>query len=490
MGRKRRTRRKRSRNPRSTTPPDRASNPTTHWLHALAAMGDERWDKAIVALQRFLEMANKPEDRRIACINLGACYLALEHYDEALSTLDEAQRYAPDDPEIVRSRAVVYACAGRVQDAIATFEEFGRRWPHQARQLETRNAVRKLRGIERGKAPPGDYLVGHLQEQVGHNVEMGDFHLVERKARRMIAANPDHPEGHFALGVACAEQERYDEGLDALLDAHDRDPGYEPTLYNVGHAYLQLDEPEQALPWLERALRREPEDLAALHQLGVACERLGRRDEALAWWRRALEIDPHHYPVRQSLHEIGQGPEPTEPPLPPKFGQMKTLTPVVKDRMRQPQVHRNGGLTLTYDGQVGFVLEDTENRRNATVYAGGPFRTSHITGEDKGDLLDMIGLVKMVLHAVNVENTREVAVLVYYANRPVFSYQARFSRGQAVEFDADGQFVVTEVPRFFKLRIDSDLSTPYGDPMQGTLIYLNQSQEPDILISTLGLEAA
>ena len=85
------------------------------------------------------------------------------------------------------------------------------------------------------------------------------------------------------------------------------------------------------------------------------------------------------------------------------------------------------------------------------------------------------------------ENTRDVAVLVYYADRPVFSYQARFERGEMVEFDANGQFVVTEVPRFFKIRIDSDLSTPYGDPMQGMLIYLNQSQEPGIIISTLGL---
>jgi len=90
-----------------------------------------------------------------------------------------------------------------------------------------------------------------------------------------------------------------------------------------------------------------------------------------------------------------------------------------------------------------------------------------------------------------------VAVLVYYTGRPVFSYQARFRRGKQVEFDAHGQFVVTEAPRFFKLRIDSDLSTPfvlgpkdqgpYGDPMQGMLIYLSQPQQPGILISTLGL---
>ena len=39
----------------------------------------------------------------------------------------------------------------------------------------------------------------------------------------------------------------------------------------------------------------------------------------------------------------------------------------------------------------------------------------------------------------------------------------------------------------FALGIDSDLSTPYGNPMQGTLIYLNQHPQPGILVGTLGL---
>ena len=448
-------------------------------------MGDERWNEAIVSFQRFLEMAHKVDDIQIARFNLGACYLALERYDEALAALDEIEQHTPSDPETVHSRAVVYACAGRIPEAIATFKRFARRWPRQARQFETRETIRQLGRIQRGQVPPGDYLVGHLQEQISHNVELGDFHLVERKARRMIAANPDRSEGYFALGVACVEQDRYQEGLDAFLAAHARNPDHEMTIYNIGHTYLQLDELEQAIPWLERALRSDPEHLATLHQLGVACERLGRRDEALARWRRALEIDPHYYMAQQRLHEIGQGPEPVEPPLPYKFQQMKELTPIVKARMKRPHVHHNGGLTLTYDGEVGFVLEDTENSRNATIYTGRPFHTGHMTNKD--DLLDMIGMVKMLLQMANVENTRDVAVLVYYADRPVFSYQARFERGEMVEFDANGQFIVTEIPRFFKIRIDSDLSTPYGDPMQGMLIYLNQSQEPGIIISTLGL---
>ena len=475
---------KRRRKRRSAAKPDRASNPTIAWLHGLAALGDEHWDEAIVAFKRFLKMDIKPKDRPMAYFNLGACYLALERYYDALATLDEVERYAPDDPETIHSRGVTYACAGRIPEAIAAFSEFARRWPRQARQHETRATIRQLRA-QRGKIPVNTYLVDHIQEQVNHNVEMGDFHLVERKARRMIAADPDRPEGHFALGLACVESGLYQEALEAFLAANSRDPDYELTLYNIGHTYLQLGEPEQAIPWLKRALRREPKKLATLHQLGLACERLGRRDEAADWWRRALEIDSNYYPAQQRLHEIGQGPEPTEPPLSPTHRQLRTMTPIVKSRMRRPEVHRNDELTLTYDGSVGFVLEDKDNPRNATVYAGGPFQIGHITNED--DLVDLIGMVKMVLRMINVENTRDVAVLVYYTDRPVFSYQARFRRGKQVEFDAHGQFVVTEAPRFFKLRIDSDLSTPYGDPMQGILIYLSQPQQPDILISTLGL---
>jgi tetratricopeptide (TPR) repeat protein len=485
--RKKDRKKKLAREPQIVKPPDRASNPTIPWLHGLAAMGDERWEEAIVALKRFLEMANKPPDRRLAYQNLSACYLALERYDEALAALDEAGRCAPDDPEAIRNRGVIYACAARIPEAIAAFELFARRWPRLAHRRETRKAIRQLRRAQRGEIPAGAYLVDHLQEQISDDINLGDFHLVERKARRMMAADPDRPEGHFALGVACVEQGRYQEALEGFQAAHSRDPNYAPTLYNIGHTYLQLGEPEQAIPWLERALRRDAKYLAALHQLGLACEQLGRRDEAVAWWRRALKTDPDYYLAQQRLHEVGQGPEPVEPSLPPQSQQLRTMTPIVKARMRRPKVHRNGGLTLTWDGGVGFVLEDTENPRNATIHAGGPFQVADITREE--DILDLIGMVKLLLRMINNENTRDAAVLVYYANRPVFSYQIGFERGKQITFDAYGQFVVTEVPRFFKLRIDSDLSTPYGDPMQGLLIYLNQQPQPDILVSTLGLAA-
>jgi tetratricopeptide (TPR) repeat protein len=418
---------KRRRRPKKQSPPARGSNPMISWAHALAAMGDERWDEVIVALQRFIKMTKVPEDLKIAYQNLGACYLALERYDETLAALADAARFAPDDPDMLHSRGVVYACAARFPEAITAFEEFARRWPTQARQQETRKAIRTLRQAQQGKIPPGTYLLEHLQEQVSHNTEMGDFHLVEQKARRMIVADPERPEGHFALGVACLEQDRYQEALEAFLVAHDLDPQYGPTLYNIGHVYLKLDEPAQARSWLEQALEQDSRNIATLHQLGVACERLGQRAEAIRWWRQALQLDPHYHLAQQRLYEVDEGPEPVEPPLPPESNQLRQMTPVVKARMKRPVIHRNGAITLTYDGQVGFVLEDAENRRNATIHAGGPFRAVQIKD---GDLLDMIGLIKLTLQMINVENTRNVAALVYYPTGQTFAYQAGFKRGE------------------------------------------------------------
>ena len=477
---------KRSRTRRAGPPSEQAPNTAKLLAHALAAMGDERWDEAIATLQRFLEVENGSENRLGAYLNLCACYLELERFDDALSALDQVEHLSPNDPDTLRSRGVVYACAARISEAIDAFETYTRRAPDQARCYETRNALRHLNEIQRGKVPIGDYLLGHLQEQISHNMELGDWQIIEHKAKRMIAANPGRSEGHFALGVACAEQERYQEALDALLVADAHDPNYQPTLYNIAHAYLRLDQPAQALEWGERARRSEPNHVATLYLLGLSCEKQARREDAITWWQRALKIDPSYELPQTELHRVGAGSKPTEPPLSQNAQEMRRMSPVVKARMTRRKVYRVGGVTLTFDSQVGYVLEDAENPLNGTVHAGSPFRTGHISDQE---VLDLIGVIKLLLlNQINIENTRDVAVLVYYANRPTFNYQARFDGGERTSFQTNNRFVVTEVPRFFKLRIDSDLATPYGNPMHGKLIYLNQSPQPGILINTLGLE--
>ena len=449
-------------------------------------MGDEQWEEAIASLERFLDLVPEVSDRQRAYRNVAACALALERYDDALATLDQAGRLGPEDANMIHSRGVILACAGRIADAIAEFDRVVRCWPAVAQEYGTQNTLQHLHRIQNGEAPAGSYLVDHLEAQVTANINMGDWHLVERKARRMIAADLHRPQGHFALGVACIEQERYPEALEAFLAAHTLDPGYVPTLVHIGQAYAQLSQPEQAIPWLERALNQDSDSLAALYQMGEAYRQLDRLEKAADWWQRVLRVDPDHRPAQERLHEIGLGPAPQEPPPPPKRQQMLQMTPIVKARMRHPRVHRIGGLTLTWDGEVGFVLEDADNSHNYTIHAGGPFQTARVPDED---ILDLMGVIKQLLRMIDADNARDIAVLVYYDEQTVFVYQARFEQGERVEFDADGQFMVTRVPRFFKVRIDSDLVTAYGDPMQGTLIYLNRRSRPGFMINTLGLRA-
>ena len=483
---KRRRKASPSRRRQAAKRPDRASNPATYWVHGLAAMGDERWEEAIASFERFLDLVAEAPDRQRAYRNLAACALALERYDEALAALDQASRLGPEDPDLAHSRGVIVACAGRTAEAIAEFERLARHWPEAAREYDTQTTLQHLRRIQSSEAPPGSYLVDHLQGQIGDNMHVGDWHLVECKGRRMIAADPQRPEGHFALGAACAQQERYPEALETFLAAHALDPDYVPTLINIGQTYVQLSQPEQAIPWLERAVDQDPESVAALYQMGQAYRQLDRLEEAAAWWQHVLRVSPDHRSAQERLHEIGQGPAPQEPPPPPQRREMLRMTPVVKARMRHPRAHRVGGLTLTWDGEVGFVLEDADNSHNYTVYAGGPFRTARVPDED---ILDLMGLIKQLLRMIDADNTRDIAVLVYYDEQTTFVYQARFAQGERVELDADGQFIVTRVPRFFKVRMDSDLSTLYGDPMQGTLIYLSRQPRPGFMINTLGLRA-
>ena len=40
----------------------------------------------------------------------------------------------------------------------------------------------------------------------------------------------------------------------------------------------------------------------------------------------------------------------------------------------------------------------------------------------------------------------------------------------------------------FKVRMDADFATPYGDPMYGRMIYLRQGNQPGVMVNTFGLE--
>ena len=447
-------------------------------------MGDARWEDAIKALNRALQVDTDATNHGAVYQNLSICYTELARYEQALEALQQAETVGGDPTAVVYQRGLVYAIQGQADQAIPSFETYERLEPKLARQENVRNIRNLLRRMQKGKVSPGTFQVDYLQEQIGREIDLGEYEIVERKARQMIAADPKRAEGHFALGVACINTDRLPEGLSAFQQALQLTPKDTATLFNMGYTLKKLDRPNEAAPYIEAILRREPNRKRALHELGQIYLQLDRRDEAIRLWQKALKIDRHYEPVQYRLYEVGAGPEPQKD-YPPTQKQIESraLAQRIRERMKQAQVYQQGAISLTVDPQEGFVLEDAENPGNFSLYSGLPFQTGQIKD---ADLLDWMGNIKTMLRMTNHINTRDLAILVLYRDGSIFSYQAQNSHDESSDRSTYGRFVVNEVPLFFKLRCDSDLATAYYAPMQGIMMSIYHEPDASVMVSTLG----
>ena len=365
------------------------------------------------------------------------------------------------------------------------FDVYARQQPSLARQMNLKDTQDLLKAILQGKKPPGAFLAEQLQMPLSLNIDFGDYALGEQKARQIIAADPSRPEGHFALGVACIEFERYPEAMAAFQEVLRLNPKHAATLYNIGYTWMKMNEPAQALPWLEKALRQDGRHTGAWEQLGRAYQQSSRVKEAIAAWKMGLRLEPGSEIFQRLLHEAGAGPAPKPEAMPPYIRRYQEMVAQVQERMHNPEVFHSGSVTLTAESEIGFTLEDSQNPANITVYAGGPFQFGHISD---GELLDFMGGIKLAVRMVGGGNTRQIAILVYYQNETRFHYKTHIERGKSVEKDVEGRFCVTEIPDMFKVRMDADFATPYGDPMYGRMIYLRQGNQPGVMVNTFGLE--
>ena len=326
-------------------------------------------------------------------------------------------------------------------EAIQSFEQLRQLEPAKAQQLGVDGMIDDLQQEMRRERPSGSFLYQHLEAQLETNLDLGDHDLMERKARQLIGIINERPEGHFALGLALLRQKRPAVALTGFLEAHALEPEYVPTLYNIGYCYIETNQPEEALIWLKRALERDKTYTPALHLMGQGHRQGNQTEEAVAFWRQALTIQPDYEPAQQALYEAGAGPKPEGSPA-PITAQLQRDMPIVKGRMIKSRVYRNGNVTLTLDPEVGFVLEDAENARNGTVYAGGPFSMARM---EATDVRHFIGVLKLLVRQANEHTCRDMAILAYYSDGPPFNYQLEMKDGELVS-NGHGRLFADKMP--------------------------------------------
>ena len=196
--------------------------------------------------RRTLEMS-RPRDRNdqvVVALTYSSIYQDSGRTDQALETLERADRELPDSAEIKYNLAMLY-------EQRAKTEQF------------------------------------------------------ETLMRRVIELRPDNANAYNALGYTFADQNRnLPEAQDLLERAMELEPDNPFILDSVGWYLFRVGDLQAALEYLQRSYEKLPEADVAAH-LGEVLWAKGRRDDAMLVFRAGLAKDAQNRTLQETIKRLG-----------------------------------------------------------------------------------------------------------------------------------------------------------------------------------------
>ncbi len=129
--------------------------------------------------------------------------------------------------------------------------------------------------------------------------QAGNLRQAEHIYRQVLAVASSNANAWCFLGMACHDQARYDEAVEAYHRALKIQPEFPVVLNNLANTLKQLGRPEEAEASCREALRIKPDYATAYNNLGVALVAQGRLAEAAVTFEQALALIPND-PVTHS----------------------------------------------------------------------------------------------------------------------------------------------------------------------------------------------
>jgi predicted TPR repeat methyltransferase len=137
-------------------------------------------------------------------------------------------------------------------------------------------------------------------------VEAGELY------RRVLEADPHHPDAlHFA-GVLAHQQGRHDEAVALIERSLVAVPDRADCYSNLGIVFQSTGRFDDAIAAYERAIALDPAHANAHSNLGVLLRATGRPAEAEAAYRAAIQLDPAHVDAYTNLGILLNGMRRTE----------------------------------------------------------------------------------------------------------------------------------------------------------------------------------
>lgn len=119
-----------------------------------------------------------------------------------------------------------------------------------------------------------------------------EFSVSETITRELISTSPDIAEAWQILGLALANQNRFEEAVSALDESAKLYTINSEPLIIKGDILLELGRAEEARTAYEEALARDPDNWRAPQSLALMAERQGKWQEASRYYESALKIAP------------------------------------------------------------------------------------------------------------------------------------------------------------------------------------------------------
>jgi tetratricopeptide (TPR) repeat protein len=266
---------------------------------AYVARGDvlQQSEDYAAAIQDFKEAGKLDRTSPRPWVGLGNVYAAMSDYLHAFENYDRAMGIAPDDPVVNDNRGAALESVGRHDEAITAFTRAIVRNPHDTSAYS--NRARSYLALKRPElaiadfnevilADPSDVLA-HYDRGTAYELN-GEIETAEAGYREVVSQMPSYAPASAALGRLDAKHNP-DLALAELATAIRLDPK-SPAIRTRAILYLSIQQPERALPDLDRAIADDGADDVAWANRGVAKSRLGDLAGAIADCTRAIELAP------------------------------------------------------------------------------------------------------------------------------------------------------------------------------------------------------
>ena len=248
-----------------------------------------RWEEAAKEYYIHLELIDKDESLRIvpAISNLlkshtyymiGINYIKMDEPNKAIDALNKGKELNPADKKIYEELGDVYLKQGQYQEATNTFENLI--------ELDSKNAKSYYK--------LGCSLIGLKENEKSEKSFKKALLLDPEIYIKVLDINNPTFTVYDILSDIYIKDGKYQEIINTSEKIAELFPFREEAYYNMGNAWLHLNQPDKAEKALKKAIELKPEYVKAHYNLGVVYWQLAKYKEAAGSWETTLKFDPNH----------------------------------------------------------------------------------------------------------------------------------------------------------------------------------------------------